>query len=300
MSTLQDKLAIVTGGGSGINLAFCKLLYASGCKILIADVALHPSCKAWLSAIESENTNSSWVKYLQTDVTDWSQLEKVFDVANEAFGTTPDIVVPGAGVYEPSSNSFWADQDRDSYKVLDINLVHPIKTSRIAIRRWVQAAKKGTIIHISSIAAQRSSIVTPLYTVSKHGISAFIRGMGALEDLVGIRVVGVAPGTVGTPLFTDHPEASKFLDLNKDFLLAPEHVANAMFDLLDENKYKAGTVLEVCHETKWRVTSLHNDPGPQGPASFTSRKHEAIKEIMQYLNVDQPNPSVSNIELKSD
>lgn len=92
--------------------------------------------------------------------------------------------------------------------------------------------------------------------------------------------------TVGTPLFTDHPEAAKFLDTEKDFLLAPEDVAAAMFDLLTETKYKSGTVLEVCDPTKWRETSLLNDPGPSGPASFTSRKNEALAGIVRHLSKD--------------
>lgn len=195
MQHLQDKVALVTGGGSGINLCFSKLLYNAGCKILIADLGLHSSAKEWLSSIQQENRSESQVQYVQTDVTDWIQLENVFKVSQASFGTVPDIVVPGAGVYEPSSNSFWEDQDKDSrYKVLDINLVHPIKLTRIAIRHMVQAGKKGTILHVSSIAGQRSSIVTPLYTASKHGLNSFIRGMGSLEDINGIRVLGVAPG----------------------------------------------------------------------------------------------------------
>ncbi|KIW35543.1 uncharacterized protein PV07_02233 [Cladophialophora immunda] len=222
--------------------------------------------------------------FLRVDVTDWNELENAFKESNAAFGAEPDIVVAGAGVYKPSSNSFWEDGDRNSrYKVLDIDPVHPIKLTRIAIRHLAQARKTGTIIHISSIAGQRSSVVTPLYTASKHGVNSFIRSMGSLEAMAGIRVLGVAPGTVGTPLFTGHPEASRFLDLEKDTLLAPEHVANAMFALLTEPQYKGGTVLEICHEIKWREVSLLNDPGPQGPASITSRKSEAIKGILPYL-----------------
>jgi 3-hydroxybutyrate dehydrogenase len=195
MESLQNKVAIVTGGGSGINLAFCKLLHRAGCRILIADIALHLQAQQWIASTRSESPPGPQITHVQTDVTKWEQLENIFDVARAEFGTIPDIVVPGAGVYEPSSNSFWADQDCDSrYKVLDINLVHPIKLSRIAIRHWVEAKRQGTIIHVSSIAGQRSSIVTPLYTASKHGISSFIWGMAPLQELVGIRVVGVAPG----------------------------------------------------------------------------------------------------------
>lgn len=192
---LSNKLAIVTGGGSGINLAFCKLLHRAGCSVIIADLALHSQAQQWIASIKSERPPGPQIRHVQTDVTKWNQLENIFHVAKEEFGVLPDIVVPGAGVYEPSSNSFWADQDDGSrYKVLDINLVHPIKLSRIAIRHWVEANKQGTIIHVSSIAGQRSSIVTPLYTASKHGVSSFIRGMAPLQKLAGIRVVGVAPG----------------------------------------------------------------------------------------------------------
>lgn len=105
---------------------------------------------------------------------------------------------------------------------------------------------------------------------------------------------------MGTPLFTDHPEASKFLDLDKDFLLSPEYVAKAMFALLTESKYKGGTVLEVCDEKRWRETSLLNDPGPQGPASFTSRKHEAIRDIIKYLSDDPAATKLHQINLKTD
>jgi 3-hydroxybutyrate dehydrogenase len=90
--------------------------------------------------------------------------------------------------------------------------------------------------------------------------------------------------TVKTPLFTEHPEASKFLDNQKDFLLPPEEVAQAMFALLTDQKYKTGTVLEVCDVGNWREVALLNDPGPQGPASLTSRKKEALRDILPYLS----------------
>jgi 3-hydroxybutyrate dehydrogenase len=195
MDDLKGRVAIVTGGGSGIGLAFCKLLYSAGCKILIVDLRLHAQGEAWLSQIAPNDSAESRVSVAQADVTNWNQLEKCFDQALTTFGREPDILVPGAGVYEPSSNSFWADTDTEShYKVLDINLVHPIKASRIAIRRWAENKMPGTILHISSIAGQRSSAVTPLYTASKHGINSFVRGMAPLERLAGIRVVAVAPG----------------------------------------------------------------------------------------------------------
>jgi NAD(P)-dependent dehydrogenase (short-subunit alcohol dehydrogenase family) len=128
-------------------------------------------------------------------VTDWEQLEKLFDECEEKLGGSPDIVIAGAGVYEPSSNSFWADVDKAShYKIFDINILHPLKLSRIAIRRFKQAQKHGVIVHFSSITAQIPSVVNPMYSVSKQAISQFVRCMAPLEELAGIRVVAVAPG----------------------------------------------------------------------------------------------------------
>lgn len=174
----------------------------------------------WIHTIsqkEQQNTQqvrTGRVEFVQTDVTSWPRLERTFEVCTQVFNTPcPDIIIPGAGIYEPLSQSselsFWADpgteNDFGHYKVLDINLVHPIKMTRVAIKIFMEM-KKSTdslslspeicILHVSSIAGQRSGMATPLYQASKHGINSFIRGVSPLQDLLGIRVVGVAPGSV--------------------------------------------------------------------------------------------------------
>lgn len=73
-----------------------------------------------------------------------------------------------------------------------------------------------------------------------------------------------------------------------------------MFALLTEKDYKGGTILEVCDESKWRTVSLLNDPGPQGPASITSRKKEAVNDILPYLSVDGELGRSINKEIMSD
>jgi 3-hydroxybutyrate dehydrogenase len=177
----------------GINLALTKALRAAGCSVLIADLSLHKTAQTWLSSLK--DASGPKIHFHRTDVTDWSQLSSVFDVFEKEFGGAPDIVVPGAGVYEPSFNGFWSDEDEDShYKLFDINLLHPIKMTRIAVRRMQRAGKKGVVCHISSISAQRPSLTVPLYSVSKQGVSQFVRSMAPLEELAGVRVVGVAPG----------------------------------------------------------------------------------------------------------
>ena len=75
--------------------------------------------------------------------------------------------------------------------------------------------------------------------------------------------------------------------MSRDILLDPEVIARAMFALLTDSKYKPGTVLEVCDVDKWREATLLNDPGPSGPASDASRKHEAIADVKRFLEEDR-------------
>lgn len=159
----------------------------------MADLTLHASAKEWLQTIQNQSFPK--VRFRKTDVSDWKQLELAFDIFENEFGEAPDIVVTGAGVYEPSSNGFWGDSDDAShYKLFDINILHPIKISRIAIKRMRRDQKAGVVVHISSITAQIPSVVNPLYSVSKQAISQFVRCMAPLDNLADIRIVAVAPG----------------------------------------------------------------------------------------------------------
>lgn len=83
----------------GINLSFARLLLDSGCNVLIADLALRPEAQVIVDK-HTPQTTSSRAVFQQTDVTDWVQLERMFEVAEREFGEI-DIVCPGAGVYEP-------------------------------------------------------------------------------------------------------------------------------------------------------------------------------------------------------
>ena len=93
------KTAILTGAGSGITLSFAKLLLSKGCNVVIADLSLRPESEALVSQYPLSSPGAK-VVYQRTDVTDWAQLGKVFEVAVQHFGGA-DIVCPGAGVYEP-------------------------------------------------------------------------------------------------------------------------------------------------------------------------------------------------------
>lgn len=151
----------------------------------------------------------------------------------------------------------------------------------------LQHGAPGIICCVSSIGAQKPSAITPLYHVSKTGVSNFVRCMASLDKLAGIRVVGVAPGIIKTPLYFDHPEAERFLDKEKDFMLEPEHVAKAMLAVCVDSKYPAGTILEVTEIENWREVMLLNDPGPRGKAVLASKKQDALADVIAILEQDK-------------
>lgn len=93
---LRGKTALVTGGGSGICLELTKKLLAGGCNVLIADLALRPEAN---EVIKKDGAKARAV-FTKTDVTDWTQLQNAFETTVKTFGQL-DIVVPGAGVFEP-------------------------------------------------------------------------------------------------------------------------------------------------------------------------------------------------------
>jgi 3-hydroxybutyrate dehydrogenase len=144
----------------------------------------------------------------------------------------------------------------------------------------LRSNRPGIILLVSSTGAQKSSIITPLYQASKHAISSFIRAMAPLEKLTGIRVVGVAPGPTMSPLMYDNPKAFRFVDPEKDQLTSPEEIARGMVAVATDGKYPAGTVLEVTGPGRWREVFMLNDPGPTGVGSWTSRKEEAMDEVV--------------------
>lgn len=96
---VQSKTAIITGGGSGINFCFAELLLSRGCNVIIADLALRPEAQELVSKYSGSSDGARAV-FQHTDVTEWAQLDRMFEVAIEQFGGA-DIVCPGAGVYEP-------------------------------------------------------------------------------------------------------------------------------------------------------------------------------------------------------
>ncbi|KAE8372848.1 transmembrane amino acid transporter protein-domain-containing protein [Aspergillus bertholletiae] len=309
--SVEGRSAIVTGAGSGINLAFAKLLLEHGCNVLVADLALRPEAQ---EVVDKYSTSSSGPRavFQRTDVIEWNQLERMFEVAEKEFGEI-DIVCPGAGIYEPHWSNFWrppgTPESRDPqhgnrYALLDINLTHPIRTTQLALAHFVRRRTNGRpkhIVHISSIAGQNPALAAPIYVATKHAINGLVRSLGRLDKKFGIRVTAVAPGVIKTPLWTDHPEKLKIVDTANDEWVTPEEVAQVMLALIQQDQVseiigdrtgqgpqfpvQGGTVLEVSKTV--RSVSAINDPGPGTRAGNTVSDMNVLEdEVFGLLSQD--------------
>jgi NAD(P)-dependent dehydrogenase (short-subunit alcohol dehydrogenase family) len=267
---------------------------------VIADLALRPEAEGLVSKY---NTGTPRAKFVQTDVTSWNALSRMFEEALKEFGDF-DIVCPGAGVYEPHWSNFWHPPgspesrdavDSDRYKLFDINLTHPIRATQLALSYWLHPSRPEMaiassqnpkrIIHISSVAAQMPNIVAPLYGASKFAITGFVRCLANLDESHGVRVNGVAPGVVRTPLWTEHPEKLINLDTEQDGWVTPDECAQAMLSCAEDDKIKGGSILEI-GKNQTRLVGIVNDPGPDRDPKqglVVRNQYKAVAVLIEWL-----------------
>ncbi|KAF2768299.1 NAD(P)-binding protein [Teratosphaeria nubilosa] len=303
---VEGKTAVITGAGSGIGYCFARLLLEKGCNVLIADLSLRPEAQKLVDEHSARAGGKPRCVFVKTDVVLWPDLDRMFEVADRDFGGA-DIVCPCAGVYEPHWSNFWippstgVSKDKAEptdtnglghYATLDINLTHPIRTTQLAISRFLNPVPNSKIgkaapsnpkriVHVSSIAGQTPGFTTPLYMASKHAISGFIRSLAPL-DTVGIRVNGVAPGVIRTPLWTEHPEKLKMVGEGVDEWVEPEEVAEGLLRCCVDDEIDGGYVMEVS-KGRTRKVDWRNDPGPTGPGNTVANVGRNVAETFEWL-----------------
>ena len=190
---LAGKVAVITGGGSGIGLATAKRFAAEGAKVIIADV----DPVAGQAAAELVDG-----LFMQTDVTDQEQVDALFDTAAASYGSV-DIAFNNAGISPPDDDSIETTGLPAWQKVQDVNLTSVYLCSRAALRHMT-AAGRGSIINTASFVAVLGSATSQIsYTASKGGVLAMTRELGVQFARQGIRVNALCPGPVNTPLLQE-------------------------------------------------------------------------------------------------
>jgi NAD(P)-dependent dehydrogenase (short-subunit alcohol dehydrogenase family) len=191
---LSGRVALVTGASSGLGAGFCRLLAASGAKVVLGARRTE-----LIEGIAADIGDAAMA--VAVDVTDEVSVIAAYDAAEARFGTV-DTVIANAGV---DGNGKSVDMPVELFRqTVDINLTGAFLTAREGAKRMMAAkVPNGRILLISSITAQQSSGGMAPYAASKAGISQLTKTLAREWANRGINVNAIAPGYILTEINAD-------------------------------------------------------------------------------------------------
>jgi NAD(P)-dependent dehydrogenase (short-subunit alcohol dehydrogenase family) len=239
---LKGKVAVITGGGSGIGLATARRMAAEGATIVIGDM----DEKAGTAA--ATELGGLFVK---VNVAEEDQVDNLFDTAKSTYGSV-DIAFNNAGISPPDDDSIETTELPAWQKVQDVNLKSVYLCCRAALRHMVEQGS-GSIVNTASFVAVMGSATSQIsYTASKGGVLAMSRELGVQYARQGIRVNALCPGPVNTPLlqelFAKDPEraARRLIHIPIGRFAEPDELAAAVaFLASDDASFITGSTFLV-------------------------------------------------------
>ncbi|KAK8506964.1 hypothetical protein V6N12_041641 [Hibiscus sabdariffa] len=244
---LDGKVALITGGASGLGECTTKLFVKHGAKVLIADIQDelgHSLCQE----LGTEN-----VSYVHCDVTCESDVENAVNLVVSKYGKL-DIMFNNAGIIGDNEVRVTDASTENFKRVYDINVLGGFLGAKYAARVMVPA-KKGCILFTSSLASKISYGNPHAYKSSKHAVTGLTKSLAVELGEHGIRVNCISPHATATPLFQktlglfDKKKGEEMIAVSavlKGTVLEPEDFANAALYLAsDEAKYVSGVNLAI-------------------------------------------------------
>lgn len=246
--SLQHKVAIVTGGSSGIGRACADRFAAEGADVVIADLQ---DGEATIERVESHGQRALFVR---TDVTDERACQQLVHRTVEQMGRV-DVAVAGAGIVsalgvhgDSSDGSLTEIGMEDFLAVLNVNLIGVLLTNRAVARQMAAQGDGGAIVNLASTACNLPKAGAGPYCVSKAGVAMVTKVLALELADFGIRVNAVGPGPVRTPML-DRVEADSRFPWEPDVLpmnrvgTADEVASTCLFLASAESSFFTGQVL---------------------------------------------------------
>jgi 2-hydroxycyclohexanecarboxyl-CoA dehydrogenase len=184
---LEGRIALVTGGASGIGAACCRRLAAEGARVAVCDLNME-GARAVAGELDGEA--------LEMDVTDSTSVKEATGAAEQALGP-PDMLVNNAGTDE---FSFFKDTDEELWeRIVGVNLLGVIRTTHAVLPGMI-TRKGGRIVNVASEAGRVGSSGSAVYSAAKGGVIAFTKTIAREGARFGILCNAIAPGPIDTPL----------------------------------------------------------------------------------------------------
>jgi len=245
--SFKDKVAVITGGASGIGAATAWALAKSAAKVVVCDTNV-----MGLANMQAAMKDANYPFLgLKADVAQEADVENLMQEAVAHFGGI-DILVNNAGIspkHKGKKVNLWEMSIAEWDRVMAVNIRGAFLCCHFAVPRMIERGG-GAIVSISSIAVKIGSLVTGShYVISKSGIVGLTKILAREVAEYGIRVNAVAPGRIDTPMIWDVPAEvnegyKKTIPLKR--LGKPEEIADGILYLLSEKaSYITGVVLDI-------------------------------------------------------
>ncbi|CYD48898.1 TPA: SDR family oxidoreductase [Staphylococcus aureus] len=220
MTVLTDKVAVVTGAGSGIGEAIATLLHEEGVKVILAG-----RNKDKLQNVANQLAQDS-VKVVPTDVTKKEEVDELIKIAQQTFGGL-DIVINSAGQMLSSKITDYQIDEWDS--MIDVNIKGTLYTAQAALPTMLEQSS-GHLINIASISGFEVTKSSTIYSATKAAVHTITQGLEKELAKTGVKVTSISPGMVDTAITAAYnPTDRKKLE--------PQDIAEAVLYALTQPKH---------------------------------------------------------------
>ena len=244
--SLQGRIAIVTGGATGIGNGIARALAARGARLAIVQPSAQQAEEAARMLPEASGFGA--------DIGDRDAVERMIGQVLERFGGI-DILVNNASVTGARAVAGFVNASPAHVnELLDVNIKGTIWCSQAAARYMIQSRREGSILHIASVGAFAAQELASIYCASKAAQASLTQSMALELAPYGIRVNAIAPGDILTETSADIVTDLKKTGATGKYLRVtpmgrrglPEDIGNAVaFLVSDEARFITGAVLRV-------------------------------------------------------
>ncbi|MCH1598730.1 MAG: SDR family oxidoreductase [Pseudomonadales bacterium] len=258
MGLLDNKVAVITGGISGLGRASALRYAAEGARVVVADI----NAERGANAAAEMSAGGASIEFIQVDVTSKKSQQALFDDVVSRYGQV-DTVLAAAGVSssgyisgevseveaDPEERMFHNRMLEDWEKVMAVNVTGVMLTNQMAIKHMLAKGNAGSIVNIASIAGRRPLPGASDYCVSKAAVIMLTQTVATEYSTSNIRVNAIGPGFIETPMTANIRQSPEWMDTVMQMTpmqrmgQANEIASTALFLASEESSYFTGQTL---------------------------------------------------------